>query len=72
MTVDELKEVLAEQFRQHEKHEDENYAAIIRHLDAINGTVKDHDKAITGLKIRDAFWAGGLVAAWAVVKSLFK
>jgi hypothetical protein len=72
VTVDELREVLAEQFRTHEKHEDEQHAQIIRHFDRINGAVSDHGKEITGLKIRDAFWAGGLVAAWAVVKSLFK
>jgi hypothetical protein len=72
MTVDELKEVLDDRFRTHEKHEDAQHAEIIRHFDRINGTITGHGKEITGLKIRDGFWAGGLVAAWAVVKSLFK
>jgi Ethanolamine utilization protein EutJ (predicted chaperonin) len=72
VTVEELREVLAEQFKVHEKHEDEQHAQIVRHLDHINGKVARHDDAITGLKIRDAYWAGGLVTAWAVVKSLFK
>jgi hypothetical protein len=72
VTVDELKEVLAEQFKAHEKHEDSQHAAIITHFEAINGTVKDHGKEITGLKIRDAFWGGGLLAVWALVRTLFK
>jgi ElaB/YqjD/DUF883 family membrane-anchored ribosome-binding protein len=41
-------------------------------LDRINGRVLDHDKEISGLKVRDAFWAGGVVALAALIGWLLK
>jgi hypothetical protein len=32
----------------------------------------DHDKEISGLKVRDAFWAGGVVALAALIGWLLK
>jgi hypothetical protein len=72
VTVDELKEVLADQFHQHERHEDGQHAEIVRHFDKINGSISDHANDITNLKVRDGLWAGGLIAGWAVIKALFK
>ena len=72
MTVDELKEVLDERFKLHEKHEDEQHGAIIGHFDRINGRVGEHEKDIRSLMIRDAFWAGGVVAVVAIIRILWK
>ena len=72
MTVDELKAVLAEQFEAHERHEDQQYGTIISHFERINGRLDNHDDAITGLKIRDAYWAGGVVGILGLIKLLWR
>jgi hypothetical protein len=72
MTVDELREVLDERFTRHEKHEDAQYGQIIERLDSINGKVAEHEREITAGKIRDAYWAGGVVAVLGLIKVLWK
>ena len=72
MTVGELKEVLDERFERYEKHEDTQHGAIITHLERINGRLGKHDDAITGLKIRDAYWAGGVVGILGLIKLLWR
>jgi hypothetical protein len=72
VTVDELKEVLDERFGRHEKHADEQHDAIISHFDRINGRVSAAEKDIRSLMIRDAFWAGGVVAVSAILRLLWK
>ena len=52
MTVDELGEVLQREFD-----------GVNRRLDAINGKVAEHERDLTGLKVRVAYWAGGAVVA---------
>ena len=71
MTVEELREVLADQFETHEKHEDAQHAEIVRHFYKLNGKVATHDKDIRGLLVRDAFWAGGAVALCWILKLIF-
>jgi hypothetical protein len=72
MTVDELKDVLDEQFQRHEKHEDLQHAEIIRHFDRVNGSIAEHAREIKKLEIRDALWVGGLIVGWAIIQTLFK
>jgi len=72
VTVEEFKQVIDERFERHESHEDDQHADIIRHFERINGRVGEHDKDIRSLMIRDAFWAGGVVAVSAVLRLLWK
>lgn len=60
MTVDELHDVIKREF------DGVNYR-----LDRINGRVSEHDREITGLKIRDAYWAGAVAAIASFVAWLF-
>ena len=52
LTVDELHDVLQREFN-----------GVNRRLDAINGKVAEHEKDLTTLKVRVAYWAGGAVVA---------
>ena len=72
MTVDELKEVLDERFDAQRIHRDELHGVIIGRLDAINGKVAEHEREITAGKIRDAYWAGGIMAVIGLFKLLWK
>ena len=59
MTVDELHEVIQREFD-----------GVNGRLDKLNGKVDRHDEEITGLKIRDAYWAGGMAVVVLVIKLL--
>ena len=72
MTVEEFKQVIDERFATHEKHEDAQHEAIIEHFERINGKVGQHDNDIRSLMIRDAFWAGGVVAVSALLRLIWK
>jgi len=72
VTVDELKDVLDERFKLHEKHEDDQHGAIIGHFDSIDIRAGEHEKDIRSLMVRDAFWAGGVVAVCAVLRLIWK
>ena len=52
MTVDELHDVLQREFD-----------GVNRRLDTISGKVAEHEKDLTGLKVRLAYWAGSAVVA---------
>lgn len=72
MTVDELHDVLASRLDDLEANRTERHGEIVHRLDSINGKVSGHDREITGLKIRDAYWAGGVAGVLALVKLLWK
>ena len=66
MTVEELHSILKD------KHEEigRRLTDIQAGIDKINGRVGRNTDAIWGLKVRDAFWAGGVVAVMALIKLL--
>ena len=72
MTVEELREVLDERFDAQAKHRDELHMVVIGRLDSINGRVAEHEREITTGKIRDAYWAGGIMAVVALIKLLWE
>ena len=68
MTVEELHDVLTDKLDGMEEGRKERHAELVGRLDKINGRVGRHDDEISGLKVRDAFWAGGLAALAALLK----
>ncbi len=72
MTVDELREALRDQTAILEAGRNERHAEVMRRLDGINGRVNRHDDEITGLKVRDALWAGGLMGIIGLLKLLWR
>ena len=61
MTVDELHDVLAQRLD-----------GIKEALDKQNGRVAKLEDGITALKIRDAYWAGGVVGILGLIKLLWR
>lgn len=61
MTVDELRDVIEPHFKN-----------LNRRLDRIESRLDRADAEINSLKVRDAYWAGGLAAAWAILAWLWK
>lgn len=56
MTVDELHDVLQREFD-----------GVNARLDKLNGKIDKHEVEITGLKVSDAFWAGGAVVIGTII-----
>ena len=61
MTVDELHDVLAQRLD-----------GIKEAIDKQNGRLGKVEAEVTGLKIRDAYWAGGIVGVLGLIKLLWR
>ena len=72
MDVDELHAVIKRELDTDRRVQQERHEELKGCLKSINGRVRDHDREITGLKVRDAFWAGGAVVLAALIGWLLK
>lgn len=70
MTIEELHDVLKDRLDEIEANRTERHHEVVNRLASINGRVASHDSEITGLKIRDAYWAGGVMSVLALLKLL--
>ncbi len=72
MTIKELNDNLNQRLDDLEESRAERHQEVLSRLAAINGRVSKHDAEISGLKVRDAYWAGGLAALMSFLKLLWR
>lgn len=72
MTVEELHNVLTQRLDDLEESRGDRHDELMGRLNSINGRVGRAESDIVSLRIRDAWWAGGVVAVLAVLRALFK